>query len=42
MSGSKKTSKRVAKIASKVLKSKRYGRKSKTLAGTALSQRGGR
>ncbi|MFH1769177.1 MAG: hypothetical protein ABH833_00735 [Parcubacteria group bacterium] len=35
----KVTSRRVAKVASKVLKDKRYGRKSKTTAGSALSQR---
>jgi len=35
----KVTSKRVAKIASKVLRDKRMGRKSKSTAGSALSQR---
>lgn len=35
----KVTSKRVAKIASKVLKDKRYSKKVKTPAGSALSQR---
>ncbi len=42
MKGSRKTSRRVGRIASKVLKNKRYGRKSRALAGTALSQRAGR
>jgi len=35
----KVTSKRVAKIASKVLKSKKQDKKSKIVAGSALSQR---
>lgn len=36
---SKKTSVRVAKIASRVLSDERYGKAAKTAAGSALSQR---
>ena len=36
----KKTSKRVSKIAVKILKSKRSSKKCKSVAGSALSQKG--
>lgn len=39
MAKNEKTSKRVGSIASKVLRSKRSSRDSKSLAGTALTQR---
>lgn len=38
MPNKKQTSKRVASTASKILKSNRYGKNSKTVAGSALAQ----
>lgn len=42
MSKSRKTSKKMGKLASKVLKNKSSDKKSKKLAGSVLSQRAGR
>lgn len=42
MAHPKITSRRVARIASKILRSGRYSRKSKSAAGSALSQKHGR
>lgn len=39
MAHSKTTSKRVARTASKILRSKSHGKSSKTVAGSALSQK---
>lgn len=42
MAHKKTTSKRVAKVASKILRSKKYGKTSKVVAGSALSQKHGK
>jgi len=42
MKNTKQTSKKVASIASKILKDSRYGKSSKSVAGSALAQKSGK